>query len=131
MGERSETRLDERAIVQECAVANIQHAKNAFNEFIGMARNNVAAMEWHASTALAGAREVWNKEINFAEQYFTTSRDFAQRLTRATTVRDLLNIQATFAQSQMQMLAEQANELAGAIAKATSNAHRLGNAASA
>ncbi len=85
-------------------------------------------MEWRASTAQSGTRDVWNKVIVFAEQNVATSFDLAQRLTHATNLRELVDLQTEFAQSQMRALAEQMTELGEALALIISNSAGSGKA---
>src|SRR5262249_13861894 len=103
--------------LHECVEANIQHAKNACGEFLSMARNNTVLMESRAAAAQSRARDVCDRVFAFSEQYVTTSCDFAQQMTRAKTVPELITIQAAFLQSLMRLLAQQVNEFAGAVAK--------------
>jgi hypothetical protein len=122
MSGQSGRRLDGPIAFHECVEANIQHTKNACGEFLSMARNNAAVMEWRAAAAQSGVRDACDRAFAFSEQYLVTSCDFAQQLTRAKTIAELMTIQAAFMQSQMRLLAQQVNEFAGAMTKPTSDA---------
>ena len=124
MSDQSGKRLDGPMAFDKCVEANIQHAKNACGEFLSMARNNTALMEWRAAAAQSRSRDGCDRVFAFSEQYLTTSCDFAQQLTHAKTVPELMTIQAAFLQSQMRLLAQHANEFAGAVTKPASDAGR-------
>jgi hypothetical protein len=58
--------------------------------------------------------------MEFAQLNMTSSFDHAQKLVRAKDVQEVLELQAAYIKSQMQVLAEQAKELgqsAGKLAK--------------
>jgi hypothetical protein len=122
VSDQSGKRLDGSMAFRECVEANIQHAKNACGEFLSVARNNTALMESRADAAQSRARDVCDRVFAFSEQYLTTSCDFAQQLTRAKTVPELMTIQAAFLQSLMRLLAQQLNEFSGAMAKPATDA---------
>jgi hypothetical protein len=122
MSDQSGKRLDSPMALHECVEANIQHAKNVCGEFLSVARNNATLMESRAAAAQSRTRDVCDRVLAFSEQYVTTSCDFAQQLTRAKTVPEFMTIQGAFLQSLMRLLAQQMNELAGAVAKSATDA---------
>jgi len=71
-----------------------------------------------ASTARAGAKDVGEKAMTFAQQNIMASFEFAQKLLRARDVQEVMKLQAEYIQAQMQMLNEQAKELGQSASKA-------------
>jgi hypothetical protein len=122
MSDHSGKRLDSPMALHECVEANIQHAQNVCGEFLSIARNNTTLMESRAAAAQSRTRDACDRVFAFSEQYVTTSCDFAQQLMRAKTVPELMSIQTAFLQSLMRLVAQQANEFAGAVAKPAADA---------
>jgi phasin len=101
------------------AEKSVEQAKQAVEGFISAAHRTVSAFEGQAETARKGAKDVGGKAMEFAERNITSSFDFAQKLVRAKDVQEMLELQASYVRTQMQVLTEQAKELgqnAGKIA---------------
>lgn len=107
--------------LHELAETNIRQARSAFDGFISTARKNAALAEWRATAAQPDAQEVWERAITLAEKNAAASFDFALRLVRVTNPRELLDVQAEFAQTQMRAAAEQAAELGQTVSKIMAN----------
>jgi phasin len=102
------------------AEKSVEQAKQAIEGFITAAHRTVSVLEGHAETARKGAKDVGGKAMEFAQLNMTSSFDHAQKLVRAKDVQEVLELQAAYIKSQMQVLAEQAKELgqsAGKLAK--------------
>jgi phasin len=102
------------------AEKSVEQAKQAVEGFISAAHRTVSVLEGQAETARKGAKDVGGKAMEFAERNITSSFDFAQKLVRAKDVQEMLELQASYIKTQMQVLAEQAKELsqsAGKMAK--------------
>ncbi|MDI1346150.1 MAG: phasin family protein [Pseudolabrys sp.] len=108
--------------LQELAIGNLHQMQNAVNEAISAARKNAALIEWSASAAQSEARQVWLKALGFAEQNAASSFEFAQNIAKVTNLHELLGMQADFAKSQMQALANQATDLGETLTTAIKNA---------
>jgi phasin len=93
------------------AEKTVEQAKQAVEGFISAAHRTVSTLEGQAETARKGAKDVGEMAMNYAEQNIASSFDFAQQLVRAKDVREMLELQAAYVRTQMQMLAEQAKEL--------------------
>jgi phasin len=93
------------------AEKTVEQAKQAVEGFISAAHRTVSTLEGQAETARKGAKDVGEMAMNYAEQNIASSFDFAQQLVRAKDVREMLELQASYVRTQMQMLAEQAKEL--------------------
>ena len=99
------------------AEKSVAQAKQAVEGFISAAQRTVSALEGQAETARKGAKDVGEKAMGFAEQNITSTFDFAQKLVRAKDVQEMLELQASYIRSQMEVLAEQAKELGQTTSK--------------
>jgi phasin len=99
------------------AEKSVEQAKQAFDGFITAAHRTVSTIEGQAEAARQGAKDVGAKAIDFAEQNIANSFDFAQKLVRAKDVKEMLELQASYVRTQMQVLAEQAKELGESSSK--------------
>jgi phasin len=99
------------------AEKSVAQAKQAVEGFISAAQRTVSAIEGQAEAARKGAKDVSGKAMVFAERNITSSFDFAQKLVRAKDVQEMLELQASYIQTQMQVLAEQAKELGQSSSK--------------
>ena len=102
-----------RAIAEK----SVEQAKQAIEGFISAAHRTVSTLEGQAETARKGAKDVGGKAMEFAERNITSSFDFAQKLVRAKDVQEMMELQAAYIKSQMQVLAEQAKELSQSAGK--------------
>jgi phasin len=93
------------------AEKSVEQAKQAVEGFISAAQRTASALEGQAETARKGAKDAGEKAMGFAEQNIANSFDFVQKLVRAKDVQEMLELQASYIRSQMQVLAEQAKEL--------------------
>lgn len=99
------------------AEKSVEQAKQAVEGFISAAQSTVTALEGQAATARKGAKDVGTKAMEFAGQNITSSFDFAQKLVHAKDVQEMLDLQASYIKSQMQVLSEQAKELGQSAGK--------------
>jgi phasin len=104
---------DMRALAEQ----SVDQAKNAFDAFINAAHQAVTQMEGQAMAAQAGARDISDKAIGYAEHNVAAAFDFAQKLVRANNVEDVVRLQTEFVQAQMQALNEQASDLGQTAAR--------------
>ena len=99
------------------AEKSVEQAKQAVEGFISAAQRTVSALEGQAETARKGAKDVGEKAMGYVEQNINNSFDFAQKLVRAKDVQEMLELQASYIKTQMQVLAEQAKELGQSSSK--------------
>ena len=104
---------DMRALAEQ----SVEQAKGAFNTFISAAHEAVSQFEGQAKAAQAGARDVSEKAMSYAEQNVAAAFEFAQKIVRANNVQDLVQLQTEFVQAQMKALSEQAKDLGQTAAK--------------
>jgi hypothetical protein len=70
-------------------------------------------------TAKAGAKEVGELAVNFAERNIASSFEFAQKLLRAKDPKDVMALPAEYVSTQVAALTEQGQEPAKRAAKIT------------
>jgi phasin len=103
------------------AEKSVEQAKQAFDGFMSAAHQTVSTLEGQAATARKGAKDVSEKAIDFAGQNIASSFEFAQKVVHAKDVKEILDLQASYMRSQMQVLAEQAKELGETTTKAATD----------
>jgi phasin len=113
MAEQFQIPPEMRAIAEK----SVEQAKQAIEGFLAAAQNTVSAIEGQAETARKGAKDVSLKTMDFAERNIANSFDFAQKLIRAKDMQEMLELQASYVRTQMQVLAEQAKELGQTASK--------------
>ncbi|TCT12061.1 phasin [Tepidamorphus gemmatus] len=108
--------------MREFAEKSVDHARKAFEEFLGAAHQAVDSLETSAQTAQRNVRTLGEEAIRFAEENMAASFEFAQRLVQARNVEEMLRVQTDFVERQMAVLAEQARKLSSAGAAAAGKA---------
>ena len=101
------------------AEKNVEQAKQAFDIFISAAQHAVSTAENQAASVQAGAKEVGELAMGFAERNVTSSFEFAQRLLQAKDPKDVMALHADYVNSQIAALTEQGKELGERVAKMT------------
>lgn len=104
--------------MRKFAEQSVEQARQAFGGFINAAQQAVGDIEGRASMARAGARDVGEKAMTYAQQNIMASFEFAQKVLQARDVQDVMKLQAEYIQSQIQVLNEQAKELSQSASKA-------------
>jgi phasin len=99
------------------AEKSVEQAKQAFDIFISAAQHAVSTAENQAATAQAGAKEVGELAMGFAERNIASTFDFAQKLLQAREPKDVLVLHAAYVNSQISTLTEQAKELSKTATK--------------
>jgi hypothetical protein len=89
----------------------MKQARGAMENYLDFFQKNMSASPW-AGTEL-------NKKVaDYAQQNVDTAFGFAQKLTQAKDLQDLVRIQTEFLQTQMKSLTEQAKDLSETATKA-------------
>ena len=104
--------------MRQFAEQSVEQAKKAVDGFLTAAHKTAATLETQANTAQAGAKDVREKVMSFAEENITTSFDFAQRLVRAKDIQEVMALQQEFMKQQMQAMQAQARDLGASAAQA-------------
>ncbi len=99
--------------LRDLAEKGIDQARQAFDGFIGAARQTVAATQGMAQTASTSTQDMASHSLQAAEQNVRATLDFAQKLTRAKSLQEAMQLQAEFARSQLAAVQAQATEFGG------------------
>lgn len=108
---------DEKPSEELSTVASqtMKQARGAMENYLDFFQKNMSASPW------AGA-ELNKKVADYTQQNIATAFGFAQKLTQAKDLQDLVRIQTEFLQTQMKSLTEQAKDLSETATKATAGA---------
>lgn len=113
------TRFDIPADMLALAEKSVEQAKQAFDIFISAAQHAVSTAETQAATAQAGAKQVGELAMGFAERNIASSFEFAQKLLQAKEPKDMMAMHAEYVNTQIAALTDQAKELGKRAAKMT------------
>ena len=113
------TRFDIPADMLALAEKSVEQAKQAFDIFISAAQHAVSTAETQAATAQAGAKQVGELAMGFAERNIASSFEFAQKLLQAKEPKDVMALHAEYVNTQIAALTDQAKELGKRAAKMT------------
>jgi phasin len=105
------------ADMRAMAEKSVEQARVAFNTFMTAAQEAVASFEGQAKAAQAGAKDISEKALSYAERNVANTFAFADRIVHAKDAQDFIRLQTEFIQAQMKELAEQAKELGESAAK--------------
>jgi phasin len=92
------------------AEKSVEQAKKAFDNFAAAAQQAVNTAQTQALSAQEGVRDIGELAIRNTEKNIAASFAFAQRLIQAKDAREIADLHAEYIKSQMQALAEQAQE---------------------
>jgi len=99
------------------AEKSVEQAKHAFDVFISAAQHAVSTAENQAASAQAGAKEVGELAMGFAERNIASSFEFARKLLQAKDPNDVMALHAEYVTNQIAVLTEQGKELGRRAAK--------------
>lgn len=83
MAKEDSARFDIPADMRALAEKSVEQAKQAFDIFISAGQHAVSTAEIQAASAQAGAREVGELAMSFAERNIASSFEFVQKLVQA------------------------------------------------
>jgi len=119
MAKEKTPRFEIPADMLALAEKSVEQARQAFDIFISAAQHAVSTAENQAASVQAGAKEVGELAMGFAERNITSSFEFAQRLLQAKEPKDVMALHAEYVSSQIAALTEQGKELGERVAKMT------------
>jgi phasin len=108
--------------VREIAERNVEQARNAYAQFMDMARQAQDMIMKSQGAMTASALEIQTRAMKFAEKNIEQSFSFAEDIARARDLKQYVDIQQRHAQKQMQTYTEQAQELGRMVAEAAQKA---------
>ncbi|MGE0767596.1 MAG: phasin family protein [Hyphomicrobiaceae bacterium] len=106
------------AQMRDLAEQNVNQARQAYSQFLDMAKKAQDVLTRSTGAATDSAREAQTKAMRYAQDNMDANFQFAADLARARDVKEAMEIQARYAQRQMQTYAEQAQELGRLMADA-------------
>jgi phasin len=108
--------------MRSMAEASFEQARKTFEKFVASAQAAAGSLEERNATVRAGAKDVSQKAIAYAEKNVQASLDYAQSLLKAKDVTDVMRLHSEYVQRQMRSLAEQASEMGQIVSKAAMEA---------
>lgn len=104
--------------MRELAEKNVEQARQAYGQFMDMARKAQDMMARSSGAMADSAREAQGKALRYAQDNLDASFNFATDLARARDLKEAMEIQSRYAERQMRTYAEQAQELGRLVADA-------------
>src|ERR1700693_819125 len=109
--------------LRQLAEKNIEQARTAYGAFMDVMTQAWSAWSSVSSNAMtSGFKAVQERAIQFAKENAEAGFALANELTKAKDLQDVLRLQSSFAQKQMESYARQAQELGRLMAEATRSA---------
>jgi len=104
--------------MRDLAERNVEQARAAHQQLMDVARQAQSMMSHSQAAAAAGALEVQQKAMSYAEQNINESFEFAAKLARTGDLKSALELQQEFTQRQFRTCGEQAQELSTLLVEA-------------
>ncbi|HVO91534.1 MAG TPA: TIGR01841 family phasin [Terriglobales bacterium] len=89
---------------------NMEQASKAMENYLQFVQKSMSSIPW-------GKNDLSEKVRSYAEKNVAAAFEFAQKLTKAKDLQDLMRVQTEFMQTQLKSLTEQAKELSEAATK--------------
>jgi phasin len=105
------------ADMRAMAERSVEQARIAFNTFMTAAHEAITTFENQAEAAQAGAKDLGDKAVSYAERNVANTLAFADRLLHAKDAHDFIRLQTDFIEQQMKELSTQAKELGESATK--------------
>jgi phasin len=117
MPRESGTPFDIPADMRALAEKGVEQAKQAFEIFISAAQHAVNTAETQVTSAHAGAKEVGELAMGYAERNVASSFAFAEKLLQAKSPKDVLALHTDYVNTQIAALTDQTKELSTRASK--------------
>lgn len=111
------------APMRDLAEKNVEQARQAYSQFMDMAKRAQDMMMRSSGAVTESAQEVQGKAMRYAQENLEASFAFATELARARDVKEAIEIQNRYAQKQMRSYADQAQDLGRLMAEAAQKMH--------
>jgi phasin len=108
--------------MRSMAEAGFEQARRTFEKFLEDARATAGSIEERNATVRAGAKDIGTKAFACAEKNVQASLDYAQSLTHAKDLPEMMKLHSEYVQGQMRSLAEQASEMGQIVSRAAMEA---------
>lgn len=110
------------AAVREMAEKNVEQTRAAYTQFMTLARQAQDLMTKSQGDQSKSATDVQGKAMRYMEQNVDASFRFASDLAQARDFQEYAQIQARYAQTQVQTFAQQAQDLGRMVAEVAQKA---------
>src|SRR6476659_5317581 len=117
--EGTSTRSDIPADMRTLAEKSVEQAKQAFDIFISAAQHAVSTAENQAASAQAGAKEIGELAMGFAERNVASSFEFVQKLLQVKEPNDVMALHSEYVNSQIAARSPSRRDLSKRVAKMT------------
>src|ERR1700759_524893 len=118
MSDQGHERFEIPKDMRSMAEANFAQARKTFEKFLENAEMTAGSMEERGATVRAGARDISEKSIAYAEKNVHASLDYAQSLLHAKDLPEVMRLHSEYVTTQMRSLAEQASEMGQIMGRA-------------
>ena len=122
MSDEGRDRFEIPKEMRSMAEASVEQARKTFEKFLSSAQAAAGTIEERNATVRAGAKDIGQKVITYAEKNVQSSLDHAQSLLKAKDLAEVMRLHSEFVQGQMRSLAEQATEMGQIVTKAAIDA---------
>ena len=99
--------------MRDLAENSVAQARTAFGGFMDAAKRNSEMMKGSAEQTTANMQGLYTRGFAYAEENVLAAFDFAQKLARAGTMQEAMQLQMEFARSQFTAMQTQAKEFNG------------------
>lgn len=103
--------------MRDFAERSVEQARKAFEGFVGAAQKAAGTMESATDNLRTGARDVSGKAMSFAEANVKAAFDHAQKLVKAKSLQEVMQLQSDYVRTQMASLQEQAKDIGATVQK--------------
>lgn len=114
--------------VRDIAGKSLEQARDAYGRLVESARQAQEMVSKSTEVFATGAKEVNEKMFSFAESNAKAGFEAATRLAKARDVKEMMEIQTSFARGQIEAYTAQAQELSRILASAAAKAQPAANA---
>jgi phasin family protein len=101
--------------VRQAAETTLAQAKQAVDRYLHQITNFQERVEASANAAQAGARDINQNTLAAAEANINAALDFAQQLVRATNPQDIVTLQQSYLQQQLERMNSQIRQVSGTV----------------
>ncbi len=118
MSEDGRDRFEIPKDMRSMAEASFEQARKGFEKFLAGVQQTAGSIEARGATVRAGAKDISDKAISYAEKNVQASLDYAQALLHAKDLTEIMRLHSEYLQAQMRSLAEQASEMGQIVSRA-------------
>jgi phasin len=122
MSEQAHEHFEIPKDMRSMAEASFDQARKALEKFIESAEATADQLSARTASVRAGAKDVGTMALTFAEKNIEMSLDYAQSLSHAKDLSEVMRLHREYVQNQMRSLTEQASEMGQVVSRAALDA---------